>query len=153
VIKAIHAICVSDDRHEFPASHMMGDTWINAGYEGEIARCLPGSSLKVTVGSVVQSSEGAAVSNARGETMICAPREALRHFKNGVLKCAPAMAVPDCTERTNLRKFGTGDMFFSYVARVCLETGRELVGGISRQDQVYGARSRQSWLRGSASGY
>lgn len=133
VIKAIHAICVSEDHHEFPASHMLGDTWINAGYEGEIARCLPGSSLKVTVGSVIQSTQGAAVSNARGETLICAPHEALRHFKDGVLKCAPAMPVPDCTERTNLRKFGTGDMFFSYVTKVCLETGREFVGGETRE--------------------
>jgi hypothetical protein len=128
---------------------MLGDTWINAGYEGEIARCLPGSALKISVGSVVQSSEGAAVSNARAETMLCAPREALRHFKNGVLKCAPAVPVPDCTERTNLRKFGTGDMFFSYVTRVCLETGREFVGEQSREvvsSQAYGYR--QGSLRG-----
>ena len=47
-------------------------------------------------------------------------------------------------------------MFFSYVAQVCLETGRELVGGISREEDVYSARSygyRQSALRGPASGY
>jgi hypothetical protein len=133
VIKAIHAICVSEDHHEFPASHMVEDSWIRAGYEGEIARCLPGSALKVTIGSVVQSSEGAAVSTAHGETLMCAPHEALRYFKGGLLKCAPAVRVPDCTERTNLRKYGTGDMFFSYVTRVCLETGRELVGAESRE--------------------
>ena len=34
------------------------------------------------------------------------------------------MRVPDCTERTNLRKYGTGDMFFTYVTRVCLEMRR-----------------------------
>ena len=62
---------------------------------------------------------------------MCAPQEALRYYKGGLLKCAPAVRVPDCTERTNLRKYGTGDMFFSYVARVCLETGRELVGAES----------------------
>ena len=151
VIKAIHAICVSEDHHEFPASHMVGDTWINAGYEGEIARCLPGSALKVMVGSVIQSSQGAAVSNAHGETLMCAPHEALRHFKNGVLKCALAVPVPDCTERTNLRKFGTGDMFFSYVSKVCLETGRELVGGKSRESSSYAYE--QHSLRGAASGY
>jgi hypothetical protein len=133
VIKAIHALCVSEDRHEFPASHMVEDSWIRAGYEGEIARCLPGSSLKVTIGSVLQSSEGAAVSTAHGETLMCAPHEALRYYKGGLLKCAPAVRVPDCTERTNLRKYGTGDMFFSYVTRVCLETGRELVGAESRE--------------------
>ena len=133
VIKAIHAICVSADGHEFPASHMVGDTWISAGYEGEIARCLPGSALKVMIGSVVQSAQGAAVNTVHGETLSCAPHEALRHFKDGMLKCAIAVRVPDCTERTNLRKFGTGDMFFSYVSKVCLDQGRELVGGESRE--------------------
>ena len=53
---------------------------------------------------------------------------AARHFKDGMLKCALAIRVPDCTERTNLRKWGTGDMFFTYVTRVCLEQKRELVG-------------------------
>jgi hypothetical protein len=133
VIKAIHALCVSEDHHEFPASHMVEDSWIRAGYEGEIARCLPGSVLKVTIGSVMQSSEGAAVSTAHGESLMCGPQEALRYYKGGLLKCAPAVRVPDCTERTNLRKYGTGDMFFSYVTRVCLETGRELVGAESRE--------------------
>jgi hypothetical protein len=112
---------------------MVEDSWIRAGYEGEIARCLPGSTLKVTIGSVMQSSEGAAVSTAHGETLMCAPQEALRYYKGGLLKCAPAVRVPDCTERTNLRKYGTGDMFFSYVTKVCLETGRELVGAESRE--------------------
>ena len=72
-------------------------------------------------------------SGRRGETMTCGTNEALRHFKNGVLKCAPAVKVVDCTERTNLRKWGTGDMFFSYIAQVCLETGQEMVGGQSHE--------------------
>ena len=62
VVKTIHAICVATDGHQFPASHMTPETWINSGYEGEIARCLPGSTLKVMVGSVMMSSEGMAVS-------------------------------------------------------------------------------------------
>jgi len=44
--------------------------------------------------------------------------------------------VPDCTERTNLRKYGSGDMFFTYVSKVCQETGHEFVGGQSRQSAV-----------------
>jgi hypothetical protein len=36
-----------------------------------------------------------------------------------MLKCAPAMPVPDCTERTNLRRYGSGDFFFAYRAEVC----------------------------------
>ena len=104
---------------------MLGDTWISASYEGEVARCIPGSRLKVVIGKVVQSSEGMAAGTSSGEVLECAAHEAVRHYKDGMLKCAPAVPVPDCTERTNLRKYGTADMFFSYRAQVCLETHEE----------------------------
>jgi len=136
-VKAIHAICVSADGHEFPASHMIGDTWINSGYESEIARCLPGSVLKVMVGSVMMSDQGMAVSLNDAQVLQCGPGMAVRHFKDGMLKCALATRVPDCTERTNLRKWGTGDMFFTYVTRVCMEQKREMVGGQSRVTAGY----------------
>jgi hypothetical protein len=35
-----------------------------------------------------------------------------------------AVPVPDCTERTNLRRYGTGDMFFSYRGMVCATSTR-----------------------------
>ena len=149
VIKAIHAVCISADNHEFPASHMVPDTWIDSAYEGEIARCLPGSHLRVTVGAVFQSSEGMASSWTHGQTLECGPHEAVRHFKGGMLKCAPAVRVPDCTERTNLRKFGTADMFFTYRAKVCMETHQEYSENESRMSMT-----REEELRDhSRSGY
>ena len=71
IVKAIHAVCVSADGHEFPASHMLGDTWISASYEGEVARCIPGSHLKVVIGKVIQSSEGLAAGTSSGEVLEC----------------------------------------------------------------------------------
>ncbi|MGD0192729.1 MAG: hypothetical protein ABSD74_18475 [Rhizomicrobium sp.] len=126
VMKAIHAVCIAPDGREFPASHMLPDTWIDSSYEGEIARCIPGAYVKVVVGDVVQSDQGMAGTYIHGQTMVCAMNEALRHYKDGMLKCAPAVPVKDCTERTNLRKFGTGDMFFSYRTKVCATTAREM---------------------------
>ena len=125
IVKTIHAVCVSAEGHEFPASHMLGDTWINGGYEGEVVRCIPGSHLKIMIGKVVQSSEGLAAGASSGQVLECGPHEALRHYKDGLVKCAPAVPVVDCTERTNLRKYGTADLFFSYRAEVCLETQEE----------------------------
>jgi hypothetical protein len=58
---------------------------------------------------------------SKGVILQCGEHEAVRHFKDGMLKCTPQMEVPDCTERTNLRKYGTGDMFFSYRSKVCAE--------------------------------
>ena len=120
VVKSIHAVCVSFEGREYAASHMVGDTWIDSGYEGEIARCIPGSHLKVIIGEVLQSDQGLAGTYDHGQVLMCGEHEALRHFKDGMVKCAPAVPVPDCTERTNLRRWGTGDFFFSYRAQVCV---------------------------------
>jgi hypothetical protein len=120
VVKAIHAVCVSAEGRAFPASHMLPETWIDTAYEGEVARCIPGATVKVTIGEVVESDQGLAGTYDRGEVLACGRGEALWHYKNGMVKCAPAMPVKDCTERTNLRKYGTGDFFFSYRSKVCV---------------------------------
>jgi hypothetical protein len=151
VVKSIHAICVSADGHQFPASHMTPDTWINSGYEGEVARCLPGSTLRVLVGSVMQSNQGMATSYQDAEALVCGAGEAVRHYKDGMLKCAPAEKVVDCTERTNLRKYGTGDMFFTYVTKVCLEQHQDLIGGQTRESAAEAASKAQSFARSQAS--
>lgn len=124
VVKSIHAVCISAEGREYDASHMIGDTWIDSGYEGEVARCIPGSRLKVIIGEVVQSDQGLAGTYDKGQVLMCGEHEALRHFKDGMVKCAPAIPVPDCTERTNLRRWGTGDFFFSYRAQVCVTDTR-----------------------------
>jgi len=135
IVKSIHAVCMSAEGHEFPASHMLADSWINSGYEGEVVRCIPGSYLKVSIGKVVQSDQGLAATNSGAEIITCGAHEALRHTKNGALKCAAAVPVVDCTERTNLRKYGTADLFFSYRAEVCVETQQEY-SEISSADMI-----------------
>jgi hypothetical protein len=126
VVKAIHAICIAAGGAEFPASHMLGESWIESSYEGEVARCIAGSTLKVVIGDVVQSDQGMAGTYERGKVLMCGPHEVLRHYKDGMLKCAAAMPVPDCTERTNLRRYGTSDFFFAYRAEVCAATAHEV---------------------------
>jgi hypothetical protein len=124
VVKSIHAICVAADGREFPASHMVPATFIDASYEGEIARCIPGAHLKLVIGDVVQSDQGMAGTYEHGAVLMCQEHEAVRHYKNGMLKCEAALPVKDCTERTNLRKYGTADMFFSFRTQVCAAPAR-----------------------------
>jgi hypothetical protein len=121
---------------------MVGDTWISNSYEGEVARCLPGSVLKVMVGSVVSSNQGMTTDMDGAQVLQCGPKEALRHYKNGMLKCAPAQKVVDCTERTNLRKYGTGDMFFSFVTRVCV-SGKASAQASSSSSYSYSMSAEQ----------
>jgi hypothetical protein len=126
VVKAIHAVCVAAAGEEFPASHMVAQSWVESSYEGELARCIAGSVLKVVIGDVVQSDQGMAGTYEHGQVLMCGPHEALRHYKDGLLKCAPAMPVPDCTERTNLRRYGSSDLFFAYRAEVCAAPAHEV---------------------------
>jgi hypothetical protein len=120
VVKAIHAVCVSSEGREFPASHMLPETWIETTYEGEVARCIAGSRLNITIGDVIETDQGMAGTYQNGEVLACGRGESLWHYKNGMVKCGPAIPVKDCTERTNLRRYGTGDFFFSYRDKVCV---------------------------------
>jgi len=149
VVKSIHAVCVDRTGREYPASHMIPDTWIEGSYEGEVARCIPGASVRATVGDVAQSDQGLAGTFEQGMTLACAPSEALVHYRGGMLKCAKAKPVKDCTERVNLRRWGSGDFFFSYRSRVCVTpsaqasagsedlSGMALEGGVGSEDSGY----------------
>ncbi|HVZ68242.1 MAG TPA: hypothetical protein VG891_02185 [Rhizomicrobium sp.] len=149
VVKSIHAVCVDGSGREYPASHMIPDTWIDASYEGEIARCIPGAKVRAMVGDVAQSDQGLAGTFEHGETLACAAGEALVHYRGGMLKCARAKPVKDCTERVNLRRWGSGDFFFSYRSRVCVIpaaqasasgedlSGMTLEGGVGSEDSGY----------------
>src|SRR5262249_29551095 len=90
VVKSVHAVWVDRTGREYPASHMIPDTWIEGSYEGEIARCIPGSTVRVSVGDVAQSDQGLAGTFENGETLACAAGEALVHYRGGMLKCARA---------------------------------------------------------------
>lgn len=149
VVKAIHPVCVDQGGREYPASHMIKETWVDASYEGEVARCIAGSHLKAMVGDVLQSDQGMAGTYKNGDTLTCKEHEALVHYRGGMLKCAPAKPVKDCTERTNLRQYGSGDMFFSYRANVCVIPAREA----SASAQDVGGMPLDGGVGGSDSGY
>jgi hypothetical protein len=100
---------------------MVPETWLDSTESKEIFRCLEGSDLRVSIGDVVQSDKGMAGVYQGGQVLACGPGEALRHFKDGLVKCAVAEKVPDCTERTNLRRYGIGDLFFTYQTEVCVK--------------------------------
>ena len=122
VVKSIHAICIDARGREHPAVRMLGETWIDSSFDKELYRCLEGAALKVTIGDVVQSTQGLAGLFEKGTVLTCGRGEALRHYQDGLVKCAIAEKVPDCTERENMRRFGIGNLFYSYVERVCVPT-------------------------------
>ena len=119
LVKAIHAECISRSGAHHPASRMVRETWVDSPMNAELFRCLEGSSLHVMIGDVVESEQGMAGVYQNAQIIDCAPGQVLRHYREGAVKCAPATPVPDCTERGNMRRYGLGDLFFSYRAKVC----------------------------------
>lgn len=125
LVRAVRAYCVDARGEQHPASRTFGDTWLDAGYEGEIFRCLEGTHMEAVVGHVVDSQDGMAAVYEGGDELICEPGEALVHLKGGQVRCRKAKTTPECTERQLLRRYGAGDVFFSYrhVVQACIPGG------------------------------
>ena len=119
VVKAIHAVCVSRSGTTHPATRMRPETWVDSTMNAEIYRCLAGSYLRVKIGDVVDSQQGMAGVYEGAQVLECKPGQALRHYRDGTVKCAVAERLSDCVERRNMRRYGIGDVFFSYRAKIC----------------------------------
>ncbi len=98
----IQAVCIDDRNVPHPASQVRPDREIDAGYEGELYRCIVGSRLQVTIADYLDR-----VSFDGGETLACAKREALYH-SGGLLTCKAEKRERDCNERSLLRRYGAG---------------------------------------------
>ena len=102
-VRPVQAVCIDDKGTPHPASRLDGEETIAANYEGEVFRCLAGTHMQVTLGSVVDGQP----SFAQGETFSCRKGEALTH-RNGDLVCATEMPQRNCNERSLLRRHGPG---------------------------------------------
>lgn len=101
---AIRAVCLDDSATPHPASRPSSDVHVADGFEGELFRCMAGTSMQVTVGHVV---DGKPVFD-EASTRTCAKGEALRLNADGQIECRTQEAKRDCHERSLLRKWGPG---------------------------------------------
>ncbi|MCI4646056.1 MAG: hypothetical protein MRY64_14840, partial [Hyphomonadaceae bacterium] len=112
-IVPIRAVCLDDTGTPHPASQVTGDQRIANGYDGEIYRCMAGTSMQVTVGQL----EGQMADFSQGESFSCQKGEALVRRANGELSCAPQIPQRDCNERSLLRQYGPGVKLVRTTAR------------------------------------
>jgi hypothetical protein len=152
VVKAIHAECIDRGGSHHPATRMRPETWVDSSMNAEIYRCLAGSRLHVQVGDVVDSDRGMAGVYQGALTLDCAPGQALRHYRDGAVKCAIAERVPDCTERRNMRRYGLGDLFFSYHAKVCARVTASASASASAASASYSHSRAEVEVSGSFNG-
>lgn len=100
----VRASCIDDTGTPHPASRLDGDLSVAGNYNGEVFRCVAGTSMQVTVGALVNGQ--ADFTQANGFS--CAKGEALIHKSGGELSCAPEVPRRNCNERSLLRKHGPG---------------------------------------------
>ncbi|PHS23821.1 MAG: hypothetical protein COA84_10505 [Robiginitomaculum sp.] len=100
----LRAVCIDDKGVPHPASRPDPNDQVPPMYEGELFRCMAGTSMQITLGRYADGQSR--FDNA--STMICAKGEALRHRVGGQLTCAPQEPRRNCNERSLLRKFGPG---------------------------------------------
>lgn len=122
ITRPVQAVCLDDKGAPHPASQVDTSHSIAATYKGEVFRCMAGTNMQVTLGSMQDGS----ASFASGETFACRKGEALVHGGNGQLTCAPQTPQRDCNERSLLRRHGPGIKLVQYKmsAKTCLPRTR-----------------------------
>ena len=101
---AVQAVCLDDTGAPHPASQVESGQSVPGDYRGEIYRCMAGTRMQVTLGSV----ENGEANFDHGQTMACAKGEALVQTAGGELACKPQIPQRNCNERSLLRRYGPG---------------------------------------------
>ncbi|QQQ20149.1 hypothetical protein JIP62_13305 [Brevundimonas vitis] len=100
----IQAFCIDDRGVPHPASQVRPDRDVYEDYEGELYRCIAGTSLQVTIADY-----DGRISFEHGETLTCRKGEALWHGgREGFVECRTQRQERECNERSLLRRYGAG---------------------------------------------
>lgn len=105
----IRAVCMDDTGTPHPASRVDDSVTIDANYTGEVYRCMAGTSMQVTFGSL--TADGADYSQSSGFS--CPKGEALTHAPGKGLFCATQAPERNCNERSLLRRYGPGEKLYT----------------------------------------
>ena len=133
--RTVQAVCLDDKGVPHPASRLDPSSAVDAGFSGELFRCMAGTSMQVTIGD---ASSGANMSFADARTFSCAKGEALAHFPGGDLRCVAQTGERDCNERSLLRRYGPGvkTLTLRTTEKICVPQTRTTMETVTRQVQV-----------------
>ena len=137
-LRPVQAVCLDDKGTPHPASRVDASQRVPGSYAGELFRCMAGTSMQVTLGSI----ENGSASFAHGETFACRKGEALVHKYGGNLACAPQVPQRSCNERSLLRRHGPGIKIVEAQvrAKTCVPQTRTVMKSVERQVE----RTRQA---------
>jgi len=100
----LRAVCLDGSGGVHPASQVFPDEMVADNYEGEIYRCVIGTSMQVTMGEMVDGAK----SFQDGWNVTCSAGEALT-YGDGEVTCTPQIERRPCNERSLLRRHGPGE--------------------------------------------
>ncbi|MEM9738718.1 MAG: hypothetical protein AAF829_02535 [Pseudomonadota bacterium] len=104
MVRPVQAVCLDDDGTPHPASQVTGERSVSGSYDGEIYRCMAGTAMQVTVGTI----ENNQPRFEQAQSFSCQKGEALVRRADGQLACAIQTPQRDCNERSLLRQYGPG---------------------------------------------
>ena len=130
-IRPLQAVCIDGKGVPHPASRVDASDRVPASYHGELFRCMAGTSMQVTLGTI----EHGKASFTHGETFACRKGEALVHQRGGDLSCAPQSPARSCNERSLLRRHGPGVKLVETRSKVkkCIPRTRTVMTTVERQ--------------------
>lgn len=104
----IRATCLDDKDVPHPASQVIPDKNLDSTYEGEIFRCIAGTTIQYVYGDYTGSDNFTG-----GTTVVCKKNDAIWYAPGksgaaGAVSCRPQLPARDCNERSLLRRFGAG---------------------------------------------
>lgn len=99
----LQAVCIDTRSTPHPASQVFAGQDVADDYDGELYRCLAGTTMQVTWSEYIGK-----VDFSGGQTMTCGKNEAINLVGGRKLECRPQKPARDCNERSLLRRFGAG---------------------------------------------
>ena len=135
--RPVQAVCVDDKGTPHPASRLSADQRVDVNFEGEVFRCMAGTTMQVILGDQSGLAGGrtsASFQNASGFS--CAKGEALVHRRGGKLVCQAQIPQRNCNERSLLRRNGPGIKLVQMRAeQACVPTTTTVMQSVQRQVQ------------------
>ena len=140
--RLVRAYCMDDSGNPHPASRPDPDERVTPDFDGEIFRCVAGTSLQATLGWREDGED-----RFDGVSIQCQKGEALRYGRGGELFCAPQEHRRNCNERSLLRLHGPG------VKLIWYRYEEHYTETVERRSERYERSSMTLMLDGGVGGY
>lgn len=135
VLRPVQAFCVDDKGTPHPASRPSSAERVDANFEGEIFRCMAGTTMQVILGDR-SNLAGGATNFQKASGFTCAKGQALVHRRGGELVCQAQIPQRNCNERSLLRRNGPGiKLVQARVPAACVPTTTTVMQTVTRQVQ------------------